>query len=48
MQIFRRKDLYDWTSNISMIAEKIYNKSMSRDRVYLGATGFSHFHDCTF
>ena len=47
MQIFRHKDLYDCTSNLSTIVGKFCNKSMRRERVYLGATGFSLFYDCT-
>ena len=42
MQILRRKNLYE------MIVGKCYNKYMRRERVYLGATGSSLFHDCTF
>ena len=47
MQIFRRKDLYDSNSNFSIIVGKFYNKSMRRERVYLGATGTLLFRDCT-
>ena len=48
MQMFRRKDLYDCSSNFSIIVEKFYNKSMRRERVYLVATGSSLSRDCTF
>ena len=48
MQIFKCKDFCNCTSNFSMIVEKFYNKSVWRERICLGATGSSLFHDCTF